>query len=146
MNTKKYVLGFVFSEDKSKVALINKLRPEWQKDYLNGIGGKVEESDINEFSAMSREFEEETGVLIEGHNWHKFATMTFNNDVLGGVAVVYCFRYFSDLVFNCKTVEEEIIELIDVSTFRERKIIKNLNVLIPMALDTDFHYSELLLL
>lgn len=146
MNTKEYVLGFVFSEDRSKVALINKLRPEWQKGCLNGIGGKLEDEDINEFSAMSREFEEETGVRFDPHNWNKFATMTFNNDVLGGIAVVYCFRYFSDLVFDCKTVEEEVIELVDVSKFRERKIIKNLNVLVPMALDTDFYYSELTLL
>lgn len=146
MNKKEYVLGFVFSEDGSKVALINKLRPEWQKGYLNGIGGKVEETDISEFSAMSREFEEETGVYIDSDDWIKFADMTFHNDVLGGVAVVHCFRYFSDLVFDCKTVEEEVIELVDVANFRERKIIKNLNVLIPMALDTDFHYSELTLL
>lgn len=60
MSQTKYVVGFMFSEDSSKVALIRKNRPEWQKGLLNGIGGHCESSDKNNQDTMIREFEEET--------------------------------------------------------------------------------------
>jgi len=40
----KYVCGFLFDMAFKHVALINKVRPDWQKGKLNGIGGKVEPS------------------------------------------------------------------------------------------------------
>ena len=55
----RYVLGFVFSLDASRVLLIWKNRPEWQKGKLNGIGGKIEEGELP-IDAMKREFSEET--------------------------------------------------------------------------------------
>ena len=42
MDKQKYVLGFIFNKDKTKIALIRKDRPEWQKGLLNAVGGKVE--------------------------------------------------------------------------------------------------------
>jgi 8-oxo-dGTP diphosphatase len=38
----KYVVGFLFNEGKTKVVLIKKNRPDWQKGYFNGVGGKIE--------------------------------------------------------------------------------------------------------
>lgn len=55
---KKYVLGFLFSRDFTRVVLIKKNRPSWQADKLNGIGGKVEDSDTSSLAAMIREFRE----------------------------------------------------------------------------------------
>lgn len=52
----------MFSLDKTKVVLIQKNRPEWQKGKLNGVGGKKEKTDFNLFSTMIRKFKEETGV------------------------------------------------------------------------------------
>lgn len=39
MKMKHYVLGFAFGPNYKKVALLHKLRPEWQKGLLNGVGG-----------------------------------------------------------------------------------------------------------
>jgi 8-oxo-dGTP pyrophosphatase MutT (NUDIX family) len=56
----EYVLGFVFNLDKTKVALMRKTKPEWQRGRLNGIGGKIELGETS-ITAMHREFKEETG-------------------------------------------------------------------------------------
>ncbi len=56
----EYVCGFMFSPDKKQVALIRKTKPEWQKDLLNGIGGKIESGE-SPHEAMVREFYEESG-------------------------------------------------------------------------------------
>lgn len=139
---KEYVLGFAFSRNKEKVVLINKLRPDWQKGSLNGVGGKVEPEDLGIHFAMVREFKEETGVATEEDMWNHFATMTFENDVMGGVAKVYCFRMFSNIINQVKTVEEEEVEIISLVNLQGRKVIKNLDILIPAALDEDFLFSE----
>ena len=62
----RYVLGFAFSLNGARVALIRKLRPAWQADKFNGIGGKIELGETA-LQAMYREFREETGVRLE--NW-----------------------------------------------------------------------------
>lgn len=154
MKYKEYVLGFAFTVDKSKVVLIEKQKPDWQKGKFNGVGGKidqwVEETKSTfrhietSYEAMIREFKEETSVTVT--NWQHFATMTFNNDIMGGGAKVHCFRAFTDLVKECITTEEEQIFLlptINVLNTSEIPIIKNLLILIPMALDKDFRFSEL---
>ncbi len=55
----RYVVGFVFSKDLSRVLLVLKNRPAWQNGKFNGIGGKIE-ADETAFEAMNREFVEET--------------------------------------------------------------------------------------
>lgn len=42
---KEYVLGFAFNRERTKIVLILKNRPDWQKGKYNGIGGKIEPSD-----------------------------------------------------------------------------------------------------
>ena len=36
---KYYVAGFMYSKDRKKVVLIEKINPEWQRGLLNGVGG-----------------------------------------------------------------------------------------------------------
>jgi hypothetical protein len=64
-----YVAGFLFRENKTQVALIEKQRPAWQKGKLNGIGGRVE-IDETPREAMKREFKEEAGADIS--QWRAF--------------------------------------------------------------------------
>src|SRR4051812_33742321 len=57
---KEYVCGFMFNSDaltskKGAVALILKVKPDWQKGKHNGIGGHIEWSDHNPLAAMVRE-------------------------------------------------------------------------------------------
>lgn len=68
---KEYVLGFLFNDSGSRVALIHKNRPAHLAGLWNGLGGKIEASDANPWIAMCREFTEETGAntptwLMEG--------------------------------------------------------------------------------
>lgn len=63
-----YSVGFFFTADMKKVALIRKVKPEWQKGKLNGVGGKVEDAESFR-QAMKREFFEETGVYTQEEDW-----------------------------------------------------------------------------
>lgn len=151
---KKYVLGFAFDSesDPKYLVLIEKQKPNWQKGKLNGVGGKVELDDISDKSAMVREFQEETGLDTELLGWKHFATMKFPDDVMGGSAVVYCYKYFSNRIFGCSTTTDEVISMYalhpdsvraGIPLWCDQPLIKNLHVLIPMALDKDFRYAEL---
>ena len=67
----QYVLGFAFNETKEKVALIKKLKPDWQKGKFNGVGGKLEPEELP-MEAMVREFKEETGYSSTEGDWNFF--------------------------------------------------------------------------
>ncbi len=128
-----YCVGFLFSVDRTKVVLIEKNRPEWQKGFLNGIGGKIEPNE-NLLKCMIREFEEETGLQIL--SWYLFSKLEVGDDI------VYFFRAFNSNINNVKTIESEIVGIYEVSKINELKIIDNLSWLIPMALDKCIKYSE----
>lgn len=137
----RYVVGYCFSPDMSAVALIEKLKPEWQKGKLNGVGGKVEAGETPQ-EAMAREFEEEAGVSIDPSSWYHFHTERFtapqehHRGQIPG-AIVY---HLAVLAYNAewpkvRTMEKEKIfklnfPLRDTDTCR---LIYNLPYLIPMA-------------
>jgi len=58
-----YVVGFIFSRDKSNILLIRKERPSWQVGKFNGVGGKIEQGEMPD-TAIKRECTEETGMVI----------------------------------------------------------------------------------
>ncbi len=58
---KHYVLGFIFDQDRKRVLLIRKEKPDWQNGRWNGVGGKVESNDGSPLEAIQREGIEETG-------------------------------------------------------------------------------------
>ena len=41
-----YVTGFLFSSDRDRVVLIEKLSPAWQRGLFNGVGGKIEANEL----------------------------------------------------------------------------------------------------
>ncbi|NJO63435.1 MAG: NUDIX domain-containing protein [Richelia sp. RM2_1_2] len=130
---KRYVLGFFFSEDKEKVALIKKTKPVWQEGLLNGIGGKVEGEETNK-ETMIREFQEETGhTHLE---WEYFAAM------MNSQFIVDCFVGFGD-ISKLKTTTEESVVIVETKDIGKLSIIDkvtipNLSWLVPMALDGGF--------
>lgn len=141
---KEYVLGFAFSHDRKDIILIQKQKPEWQKGKYNGVGGKIEESDSCPLEAMIREFLEETGVDTSPEDWSLYATMTFNDDIMGGKAIVHCFRMFSNFIYGCKSMEIEQIRNISVEDeLHLYPVIDNLPILIPMALHEGITYCSL---
>lgn len=135
---KKYVLGFAFDEQAKDVILIEKLKPEWQKDKLNGVGGKVEAFDKNAFHSMAREFKEETGVDLGPENWLHFACLK------GDDYEMQCFRIFSDEIYNAVTIEGETIYRLPYATaIASDKLIPSVKVLLPMARDENFGFAEI---
>lgn len=73
MKPTEYCCGFLFSAGKMNVALVQKLRPDWQEGRINGIGGHVEPGETPH-EAMVREFREETGLLVP--EWRKLCVLS----------------------------------------------------------------------
>lgn len=77
-----YVVGFVFhDQERSKVLVVEKLKPAFMAGKLNGIGGEINTGE-EAIQTMCREAEEETGYAgkppIRGRNiapdlWTEFA-------------------------------------------------------------------------
>ena len=127
---KHYVVGFLFSEDYSRIVLIRKNRPDWQAGLLNGLGGKINLLDETPVTAMKREFKEESGVEVD--NWKEFLKLE------GEVSVVYFFIATGDTT-KVTTIETEIVESYDVATLKERlgACVPNLSWILPLALTND---------
>jgi 8-oxo-dGTP diphosphatase len=124
---KGYVVGFMFRHEFAEVALIRKARPAWQKGKLNGIGGKVEEGE-SPYSAMCREFKEETG-FSEGL-WAAFAETTWE----GGYV-----QYFTtkNNYAGLNTTTDEVVDwhFTDLVLQPATDLVPNLRWAIPMAIE-----------
>jgi len=122
------VCGFYFSTNRERVILINKKRPDWQAGHWNGVGGKIEGNE-SRLQAMRREFEEETGVYVEG--WEEFCD---HRDLKNLFQVTY-FRSFGDDVRQCRTKTDEEVLDFPIGAVFTLPVVHNLVWLIPMALD-----------
>ena len=103
---------------------------------LNGIGGKLE-SDETPFDAMNREFKEETDCHIDGDKWNRFVILEGND------WVVHFFYTYSDKIYDLKSMEEEQLEIHNVSDIVSLNTIPNLNFLIPMSLYSNIHFGRI---
>ncbi len=123
-----YVCGFMFNENMTQVALIRKIKPDWMKGKLNGIGGKIEDGET-EKEAMAREFQEETGVTTLSEEWIKFATLESNS------SFVNFFYTCSVELYEVRTVEEEIVDYFYISNLMREihEALPNVLWLIQMA-------------
>lgn len=132
---KRYVTGFLFTKDSEHVVLIKKLNPEWQRGFFNGVGGKIEANE-QACDAMAREFEEETGVVINPEEW-----VCFTSIHRPGFYELDVYYAHSDLAFEAKTIEAEEVHLLKVAELPSN-IIPNLQWLIPLALDKQADFSN----
>lgn len=130
----KYVCGFMFSEDRRDILLIQKKRPQWMANMWNGLGGKVKPNE-DELTAVTREFKEECG--ISWPHWHKFCLMRWN----GGE--VHFYSAFSNELHNAKTTTDEEVGLHKVTKLPH--CVYNLRWLIPMAKDNFVLTSSVML-
>lgn len=127
-----YTVGFAFTEDRQLVLLQKKLRPPWQKGYLNGVGGKIEHGE-HASRAMHRECLEETGLSLI---WLPYGEMHgLNND--NQEFRCYIYGAFSDKVKQYKQIEDELLGLHFVKDINELKVIENLKFIIPFILCND---------
>lgn len=123
------VVGFHFDEKLEKVVLIRKLKPDWQKNKLNGVGGKIE-GDETPLDAMVREYEEETGVKTELFNWMYFMTMQ------GEDFKIFYFVAQGD-ISTVRSVEAEKVEVIELKdlTLTRKDTVENLAWITGAAYD-----------
>jgi 8-oxo-dGTP diphosphatase len=125
-----YVVGFMFSKDKQFVALIRKNRPAWQAGKLNGIGGKVEDGEMPR-EAMSREFEEETGVWTSLDEW------TIRGRLESPESRVLILKAESDKVFEVQSPTDEKVNLWIMDGGVPHDSVPNLKVIVPALLLDD---------
>lgn len=125
----RYVAGFLFCGD--RVALIEKLKPAWQRGKLNAIGGKIEPEESMD-QAMRREFCEETGVDCD--TWEHFVSLG-----KPGIFHVEFYRTFSTDIDKVTTQEEEPIRIVPIEDVLSGKVptLWNIRWLLPLALDGD---------
>lgn len=137
---KEYVVGYCFSPDLSRVALIEKQKPAWQHMKLNGVGGKIEPTDACPADAMAREFHEEAGVLLRG--WQLIRVEKFRaaqeaaRDQAVGARVYHFVNNTTRAEWSqIRTQERERIVKVSypLRPQIERRCIYNLPYLIPMA-------------
>jgi 8-oxo-dGTP pyrophosphatase MutT (NUDIX family) len=68
-----YVLGFLFSSDFREVLLVEKQKgPQINIGKWNGVGGKIEKTDVSSLDAMHREFHEE---VSHAADWQRTGSM-----------------------------------------------------------------------
>lgn len=100
---KDYVLGFAFDQY-GACALIQKLRPDWQKGRWNGIGGHREPGEDGP-TAMAREFREETGMDTHPGQWRLAGQLIKN----GAYRCLIYTDTFSRL--SCHTTSDEPVRI-----------------------------------
>lgn len=106
---RQLVVGFLFDEHFTHVALIRKLKPARQAGRFNGIGGKVEPLE-QPLTAMRREFNEEAGLDIE--TWNLFSKLTGP----GGTEFDIYFYWAVGDVHAVRTMEAEHVSVVPVAT------------------------------
>lgn len=136
-----YVVGFLFSHGATNVVLIRKERPDWQKSFLNGVGGKMYVGESPQ-RAISRECKEETGIVVWPSKWK--LNLIFNSP-RDGVSNCYFLSAFTNQAFKAKTMTDEEIIIAPVKFLQiNKKLIPGLNWIIPLCLDQ--HLKEPLII
>lgn len=136
---KSYVVGFMFDGDLSRVSLIKKNKPEWQRGKFNGIGGKVEDGETP-LTAMVREFQEESTMITDREQWSHFLRMEGkengdNGRVDGAFRVdFYCTTGNVDRLF-CATEEEIEVHFVTAVMSTSMPTLENIPWVVALAID-----------
>ena len=129
----KYVLGFLFDEKENNLVLIRKLKPDFLKGMLNGVGGKIE-SHETPLEAIEREFREETGLNIAWEQWQHKLSLTKDNEYF-----LYIFKANTPNLIGASTREKEEVGIYALSSVLHPanylNIVPNLKWIIPMLRD-----------
>lgn len=128
----RYVVGFAFTKDLKRVLLINKNKPEWQKGFLNGVGGKIK-SNETPLKAMQRETMEEVGLDLD---WQEKGCMlgTNNDDEPFECWIFYA---YDDKVTKYQQLKDEMPHLFCIESVKNFKVVANVNFLIPYGMCSD---------
>lgn len=124
----EFTVGLIYNADLTKVVLINKKRPAWQVDRLNGAGGR-READETQVQCVSREVFEETGLKTAISDWHQFCVM----DMGGAKIEFFAHRHLGSPELVHTTTDEEV-GWYSVSNLPEQAL-QNIHWLVPLGLE-----------
>jgi 8-oxo-dGTP diphosphatase len=112
-----YVVGIV--TDGSKILLLRKNNPDWQKGLYNGVGGKVD-LDETPLEAIKRGCQKEVGLEIS--NWSEIETIPLQS----GVDLTYFFAVIEEEELKkAQGLEDERAEFFDINNL-PKNILKDL--------------------
>ncbi len=123
-----FTVGFIFDTTRTKVLLVHKQRPAWQKGKQNGVGGKYEPDESPE-ACIKRETEEETTLVIDESAWAYVGTIEQDEGDVGVLATVY-----GGALSDARASGYEDIEWFSVNALPQT-VVRNLRWLIPLALE-----------
>jgi 8-oxo-dGTP pyrophosphatase MutT (NUDIX family) len=127
MNIKEYVLVYLERSEFGQILMVLKDKPEWQKDRLNLIGGKIEPNETPEEAAF-RELKEESGFGAR--------TVTLFGKIIAKDAIVYCYKAFALWTRADIRPRHGETEKVSWHTWAEvqldKRLIPNLRVIIPL--------------
>jgi len=130
------VVGFYFNEDLTKVLLVEKKSPKWQKGLLNGIGGKCDNGEFPN-DAIVREFKEEVGIDVDILHWKQFCLLHLS----GNNWRVHFYKSIGSFDnINDKNDVGENIRICKVNDLYKFPVIENLRWLIPMCFDRQLQF------
>ena len=121
-----YVLAFIFSADLSKVLLIRKSRPDWQKGRYNGLGGKIEVGE-NIMDAGRREITEESGLKVRD-------LIQVGNMNLEGEWLVEILAGIADAKAELSSGDEGKVQWVPVADL-PKEVLPNLHWLVPLCIN-----------
>ena len=111
------VVGIV--TDGSKILLLRKNNPDWQKGLYNGVGGKVD-LDETPLEAIIRECQKEVGLEIS--SWSEIETIPLQS----GVDLTYFFAVIEEEELKkAQGLEDERVEFFDIDNL-PKNILKDL--------------------
>lgn len=133
---KQYTIGALFPPDLSRIVLIKKSKPDWQKGKWNLPGGKTETNETPQ-QCISREFWEETGLVVLPIEWKYIGRI--QNDTGKDK---YSVDFLTAIIVGDQSIiidEEEQARWFRLGSYslRTAPLISNLDWLIPFALN--FH-------
>jgi 8-oxo-dGTP diphosphatase len=121
-----YVLALLFTLDRRRVVLVDKMRPAWQAGRVNALGGKLQAGE-SAVDAARREVREEAGVDVA--RWEDVLVWRDREYTMTVV------RAFDDAAVQAHTAEDQRVFVTEVERL-PNAVIDNLRWIIPLALDT----------
>jgi 8-oxo-dGTP diphosphatase len=134
MKEQVYTIGALFPPDLSRIVLIKKIKPEWQKGKYNLPGGKTKTGETPQ-ECISREFYEETGLVVLPKEWKHIGSIIGTSSKNKYIVDVLTAIIQGDQDINNDTDEKARWFRLGSYSLRTAPLISNLDWLIPFAMN-----------
>lgn len=125
----RYSIGLAFDESLKHIVLILKNKPAFLQGLWNAPGGKLEENETP-LDCVVREYEEETGVIINSEQWIEI--FDCKNDIMGYTLNVFFAK--NDNIFKATTTTDEKIQIVKVDNLDMYQLAPNIRWMVPFCM------------